>query len=78
MLTRRGLERIAATVDQVDFVLFCNLANLNTALRGGLLDLIDVHLLAVGGGPTLDFADATAFLAGFGAVIEQGRKRRLQ
>jgi hypothetical protein len=47
--------------DQVDYVLFCNLAALNTALRGGLLDLIDVHLLAVGGGPTLDFANATAF-----------------
>ena len=78
MLTARGLERIAATVDQVDYVLFCNLANLNTALRGGLLDLIDVHLLAVGGGPTLDFADATAFLARFEAVIEQVRKRRLQ
>ena len=75
---RRGLHRIAATVDQVDYVLLCNLANLNTALRGGLLDLIDVHLLAVGGGPSLDFADATAFLARFEAVIEQVRSRRMQ
>jgi hypothetical protein len=40
-------------------------------LRGGLLGLIDVHLLAVGAGPTLDFANATAFLARFEAVIEQ-------
>ena len=70
---RRGLERIAATVDQVDYVLFCNLANLNAALRGGLFDLIDVHLLAVGGGPTLDFADATAFLARFETVIGGAR-----
>jgi len=30
-----------------------------------LLGLIEVHLLAVGGGPTLDYADAAAFLAGF-------------
>ena len=43
----------------------CNLANLDAAMRGGLLDLIEVGLLAVGGGPTLDFADAAAFLAGF-------------
>ena len=43
-----------------------------------MFDLIDVHLLAVGGGPTLDFAEATAFLARFEAMIEQVRKRRLQ
>jgi hypothetical protein len=34
---RRGLERIGATVDAVDYVVFANLANLNTAMRGGLL-----------------------------------------
>ena len=54
------------------------LANLNTAMRGGLLDLIEVGLLAVGGGPTLDYADATALLAGFETVIEKVRRRRLQ
>jgi hypothetical protein len=43
-------------------------------MRGGLLDLIEVGLLAVGGGPTLDYADATALLAGF----EKVRRRRLQ
>jgi hypothetical protein len=47
-------------------------------MRGGLLDLIEVGLLAVGGGPTLDFADAAAFLAGFETVIEKVRRRRLQ
>ena len=62
---RRGLQRIAATMDAVPYVTMCNLANLNAAMRGGLLDLIEVHLLAVGGGPTLDYADAAAFLAGF-------------
>jgi hypothetical protein len=44
---RRGLARIAATIDAVPYVTFCNLANLNAAMRGGLLDLIEVHLRAV-------------------------------
>ena len=35
---RDVLQRIAATVDQVDYVHFANLANLNAALRGGLMD----------------------------------------
>jgi hypothetical protein len=75
---RRGLEPIAATVDAVDYVTFANLANLNTALRGELLDLIEVQLKCVGGGPTLDFADAKAFLAGFQPMIDMALKRRLQ
>ena len=61
---RRGLQRIADTLDAVPYVTFCNLANLDAALRGGLLDLIEVRLLAVGAGPTMDYADAAAFLAG--------------
>ncbi len=32
----------------------CNLANLNAALRGGLMDLIEVHLKCVGGSFSLD------------------------
>jgi hypothetical protein len=60
------------------FVTMCNLANLNAAMRGGLLDLIEVELLAVGAGPTLDFAHATAFLAEFETIIEKVRRRRLQ
>ena len=47
-------------------------------MRGGLMQIIEVHLLAVGGGPTLDFEDAAAFLAGFETVIEKVRKRWLQ
>jgi hypothetical protein len=62
----------------VPYLTFCNLANLNTAMRGGLLDVIEVHLLAVGGGPTLDFADATAFLATFHPLIDIALRRRLQ
>jgi hypothetical protein len=74
---RRGLRRIADTLDAVPYVTFCNLANLDAALRGGLLDLIEVRLLAVGAGPTPDYADA-AFLAGFETIIEKVRRRRLQ
>jgi hypothetical protein len=75
---RRGLRRVADTLDAVPYLTFCNLANLNTAMRGGLLDVIEVHLLAVGGGPTLDFADATAFLATFHPLIDIALRRRLQ
>ena len=74
---RRGLQRIASTLDAVPFVTMCNLANLDAAMRGGLLDLIELGLLAVGGGPTLDFEDATAFLAEYGTVIEKARMRWL-
>ena len=45
---RRGLRRIAGTLDAVPYVTFCNLANLDAALRGGLLDLIEVQLMGVG------------------------------
>ena len=53
---RRGLERIGATLDAVPYVTMCNLANLNAAMGGGLMKLIEVHLMRVGGCPTLDFA----------------------
>jgi hypothetical protein len=76
---RTDWQRIAATLDAVPFVTFCNLTNnLNTAMRGELLDLIEVGLLAVGGGPTLAYADATAFLAGSETVMEKVRRRWLQ
>ena len=45
---RRGLERIGATVDAVDYVTYANLANINAALRGGLLSLIEVRRLLLG------------------------------
>ena len=56
----------------------CNLANINAAMRGGLLEVIELRLMCVGAGPTLDFEDATAFLAGFETMIEKVRRRRLQ
>ena len=75
---RRGLQRIADTLDAVPYVTMCNLANLNAALRGGVLYLIELRLLAVGVGPTLDYADAAEFLAGFEPLIVKVRRRRLQ
>ncbi len=41
---RRRLDRISATVDAVGDVTFGNLANVDAALRGGLLSLIEVRL----------------------------------
>jgi hypothetical protein len=75
---RRGLQRIAATLDAVTYVTFCNLANLDAALRGGVLDLIEVLLMCVGGGLTLDYESAAEFLAAFDPMIETARKRLLQ
>jgi hypothetical protein len=75
---RREIQRIAGTLDVVLFGTMCNLANLDVALRGGLLDLIEVRLTHVGAGPMLDYADAAAFLAGFEPLIEKVRRRRLQ
>jgi hypothetical protein len=74
---RRGLARIAATIDAVPYVMMCNLANLNAAMRGGLLDVIEVELMCVGAGPTLDYADATAFLAAHQPAIDMALARRL-
>jgi hypothetical protein len=74
---RRGLQRIADTLDAVPFMTMC-LANLDAALRGALLDLIDVRLLAVSAGPTLDYADAAELLAGLEPLIEKARRRLLQ
>jgi hypothetical protein len=62
----------------VDYVTFANLANLNKALRGELLDPIEVQLKCVGGGPTLDFPDAAEFLARFQPAIDAALRRRLQ
>jgi hypothetical protein len=75
---RRGLRRIADTLDAVPYVTMCNLSNINAAVGGGLMEVIEVRLMCVGAGPTLDYADAAAFLAGYETVIEKARRRRLQ
>jgi hypothetical protein len=73
---RRGLERISATLDAVPYVTMCNLATINEVMRGGLLSVLEVHLMCVGAGPTLDYADATAFLAAFQPAIDMVLARR--
>jgi hypothetical protein len=73
---RRGLERIADTVDAVDFGMMCNLSNINAAMRGGMLEVIEVQLMCVGGGPTLDYADAAAFLAAYQPAIDMAMARQ--
>ena len=65
-------------MDPVDYITYANLANLNTALRGWLLALIEVQLKCVGGAPILDFQDAAEFLARFQPVIDAALSRRLQ
>jgi len=72
---RRGLQRIASTLDAVDFIVLCNLANLDAALDGILMELIEVKLLAVGGGPTLDYLDATMFLKTFQPMVDAALAR---
>jgi hypothetical protein len=47
-------------------------------MRDELLDLIEVGAARGRWWPTLGYADATAFLAGFEIVIENARRRRLQ
>jgi hypothetical protein len=54
----------------------CNLANLNAVMRGGLMELIEAHLKCVGGGPTLDHADAATFLTAFQRMIDMALGRR--
>ena len=63
---RCGLRRIADTLDAVPFVTFCNLANINTAMRGGLLEVIEVHLMCVGAGPPRWFPGAACSRVAFG------------
>jgi hypothetical protein len=76
-----GLKRIASTLDQVELVTFASLSNLDVSMTKrigtGLMPMIELHLLAVGGGPTLDYADADAFLAQFERLIDLARKRKI-
>jgi hypothetical protein len=47
-------------------------------MRGGLMSVIEMRLMCVSGGPTLDFQDAAEFLAGFQPAIDAALRRRLQ
>lgn len=46
-------------------------------MRGALIEIVEVRLMTVGGGPTLDYADATTFLAQFERLIDVARKRKI-
>jgi hypothetical protein len=62
-------------------VVLCNLSNIDLAMKRrvgtGLMPIIEVHLEAVGLGPTSDFVSATVFLAQFEPVIDVARSGRL-
>jgi hypothetical protein len=73
---RAGLQRISATLDAVPYVTMCNRATINEVMRSGLLSMLELHLRCVGAGPTLDYADATAFLATFQPAIDLVLRRR--
>jgi hypothetical protein len=74
---RCTLRNIAETLDEVSITTFANLANLNVATRGTLMDLIEVTLMACGAGPELDFLDAASFLRKFQPMIDVALKRRI-
>jgi hypothetical protein len=62
---RLVIDRIAGTLDAVPYVTWCNVANLNAALRGEVLSMIELRLRCVGGGPALDVENALEFFAPF-------------
>lgn len=74
---RRGLARISSTLREVDYVAFANLATMNTAANGAVLDLVKVRLMATGAGPSLDFESATEFVAPLVNIVEHVRRRRI-
>jgi hypothetical protein len=78
---RRGLARISATLCEADYVMMSNLSVLDLAMKNrigtGLLPIIELHLRAVGGGPTHNYENATEFLRMFEPVVDAVRKRRI-
>ena len=75
---RHALRRIADTLDEVPYGTMCNIATLDAAMAGLLLDVIELRLTYVGCFPTLDFADAKAFFSAFQPVIDKALRRLLQ
>lgn len=74
---RKTLRRISETLDDVSIVTFANLANIDAAINGLLLDLLSTCLMACGAGPDLDYADAAAFLRSLDPVSAVARKRQI-
>ena len=74
----RTLQRIADTLDAVPYVTMCNMATVNAAMGGVLMEIIELRLMYVGCGPKLDFASAEAFLDAFQPVIDKALRRLRQ
>jgi hypothetical protein len=75
---RRALRRIADTLDAVPYATMCNIATLDAATAGLLLEVIELRLTYVGCFPTLDFVNAEAFFSAFQPVIDKALRRLLQ
>lgn len=79
---RAGLKRIADSLDAVPLVTFANFSNIDAALRkrtsSSLIEVVALHLRAVGGGPSLDFENAVTFLKLFEPLIDLAKRRRDQ
>ena len=71
---RAGLRRIAATLDDVPYATFANIANIDEAMKrrtgNSVMRVLELQLRAVGCGPELDYPDAAALLAVFQPVID--------
>ena len=59
---RRAIERIGASLEDVDYVVLANLATVDLATRGLVLATLRVKLLCLGAAPELDYPDAATFL----------------
>ena len=75
---RRTLRRIADTLDEVPYGTMCNIATVDAAMAGVLMEMIELRLMYVGCGPKLDFAGAEAFLDAFQPVIDKALRRLRQ
>jgi hypothetical protein len=77
----RGLARISGTLRETDYVMMSNLETLDLAKKrrtgGGLMPVIEMHLRAVGCGPSLDYESAAAFLAQFQPLVDMARRRMI-
>jgi len=75
---RRALRRIADTLDEVPYATMYNIATLDAAMAGLLLEVIELRLSYVGCFPTSDFANADTFFRAFQPVIDKALRRLLQ
>jgi hypothetical protein len=75
--SRRGLRRIAETLDSVSDATVYNLSVLDIATGGLIMEAVSAMLRAVGAGPTLDFRNAAEFFQSFQNIADTVKRRRL-